>query len=159
MPVTPSRLSSIPAPSGPFEMLLRRASIYGLINHLRANGITINRVRELEPLAQDAKPFFLEWQEDCADAIAQAIVTTIAVVDLEAVVIDGLLPRALLQDTVAKIQRRFASWCLWGSWRRKSSPVRQARKRARSVQASCRSIRCSLRTARFSPRRRSRKSH
>jgi predicted NBD/HSP70 family sugar kinase len=108
MPVTPSKLSSIPAPSGPFEMLLRRASIYGLINHLRANGITINRVRELEPMLPEARPFFVEWQEDCADALAQAIVTTIAVIDLEAVVIDGLLPRALLQDTVAKIQRRFA---------------------------------------------------
>ena len=52
--------------------------------------------------------YFTEWQEDCVDALAQAIVTTIAVVDVEAIVIDGLLPRALLQDTVAKIQRRFA---------------------------------------------------
>jgi predicted NBD/HSP70 family sugar kinase len=51
---------------------------------------------------------FNEWQEDCADALAQAIISTIAVVDVEAIVIDGLLPRALLQDTVAKIQRRFA---------------------------------------------------
>ena len=107
MPVTPSRLSSVPPPTGPFEMLLRRASIYGLINHLRANGVTINRVRELDPMPPDARPFFIEWQEDCADALAQAIVSTIAVVDVEAVVIDGLLPRALLQDTVAKVQRRF----------------------------------------------------
>jgi predicted NBD/HSP70 family sugar kinase len=108
MPVTPSRLSSVPAPAGPFEMLLRRASVYGLIKHLRANGVTINRVRELDPMPQDARPYFNEWQEDCADALAQAIITTIAVVDIEAVVIDGLLPRALLQDTVAKVQRRFA---------------------------------------------------
>jgi predicted NBD/HSP70 family sugar kinase len=35
MPVTHSTLSSIKPPAGQFEMLLRRASIYGLMNHLR----------------------------------------------------------------------------------------------------------------------------
>jgi predicted NBD/HSP70 family sugar kinase len=108
MPVTPSRLSSVSPPTGPFEILLRRASIYGLINHLRANGIAITRARELDPLPREARGPFNEWQEDCVDALAQAIVSTIAVVDVEAIVIDGLLPRGLLQDTVAKIQRRFA---------------------------------------------------
>lgn len=108
MPVTPSRLSSVSPPAGPFEILLHRASIYGLINHLRANGIAITRVRELDPLPREARGPLNEWQEDCVDALAQAIVSTIAVVDVEAIVIDGLLPRGLLQDTVAKIQRRFA---------------------------------------------------
>jgi len=108
MPVTPSKLSSIKPPTGQFEMLLRRASIYGLMNHLRANGVPINRVRDLDPMPSKARKYFAEWQEDCVDALAQAIVTTIAVVDVEAIVIDGLLPRALLQDTVSKIQRRFA---------------------------------------------------
>ena len=55
-----------------------------------------------------AKRFVVEWQDDCADAIAQAIISTISVVDVEAIIIDGLLPRPLLQDTVARIQRRFA---------------------------------------------------
>ena len=108
MPVTPSRLSSVRAPSGPFEVLLRRASVYGLLNHLRANGIAIDRVRELDPMHADARPYFQEWQEDCADALAQAIIASIAVIDIEAIVIDGLLPRALLQDTVTKVQKRFA---------------------------------------------------
>jgi predicted NBD/HSP70 family sugar kinase len=108
MPVTPSKLASVKPPTGQFEMLLRRASIYGLINHLRANGIVINRVRELDPMPPETRAFFCEWQDDCADALAQAIISTIAVVDVEAIVIDGLLPRALLQDTVAKIQRRFS---------------------------------------------------
>jgi predicted NBD/HSP70 family sugar kinase len=108
LPVTPSKLATIPPPDGPFEILLRRASIYGLINHLRANGFPINRVRELDPMPPEAKRFVGEWQDDCADAIAQAIISTISVVDVEAIIIDGLLPRPLLQDTVARIQRRFA---------------------------------------------------
>ncbi|MEQ1956421.1 ROK family transcriptional regulator [Mesorhizobium sp. CN2-181] len=107
MPVTPSRLASVARPSGPFDILLRRASIYGLINHLRWSGSEINRVRELDPMPAEARAPFGEWQEDCADALAQAIISAIAVIDVEAVVIDGLLPRALLQDTVAKVQRRF----------------------------------------------------
>ena len=87
LPVTASRLSSIPAPTGSFELLLRRASIYGLINHLRANGVAISRVRDLEPMPSEARPFFVEWQEDCADALAQAIVTTIAIVKVFSMII------------------------------------------------------------------------
>lgn len=108
MPVTPSRLATVAKPKGPFEILLRRASIYGLVNHLRASGSKVQRVRELDPMPPEARAPFREWQEDCADALAQAIVSAIAVIDVEAVVIDGLLPRALLQDTVGKVQRRFA---------------------------------------------------
>jgi predicted NBD/HSP70 family sugar kinase len=108
MPVTHSKLSSVVAPKGPFEILLRRASIYGLINHIRAAGVPINRVRELEPLSNAARPAFLEWQADCVDALAQAIISTIAAVDLEAVVIDSLLPKLLLDATVDLLRLRFA---------------------------------------------------
>jgi predicted NBD/HSP70 family sugar kinase len=108
LPVTPSRLSSVARPSGNTELLLRRASIYILVNHLHANGVTIKRMRELDPLPPEAKQFVAEWQEDCADALAQAIIATISIIDIEAVVIDGLLPRAMLQETVSLIQNRFA---------------------------------------------------
>ena len=108
LPVTHSKLSTTPQPSGPFEILLRRASVYVLISHLRKNGVAINRVRELDPMPPNAKPFVVEWQDDCADAMAQAIISAISVIDVEAVVIDGLLPRPLLQDTVSRIQKRFS---------------------------------------------------
>ena len=109
MPVTPSRLSSVPAPPGPFEVLLRRASIYGLLNHLAAGGHDVRRARDLAALAPSAGPLVREWQEDCADALAQALVATVAVVDLEAVVIDGLLPPSLLAHTVELVAERFAA--------------------------------------------------
>lgn len=107
MPVTPSRLSSVPPPQGPFELLLRRASIYGLVNHLAAAGVPVRRVRELDPMPAAARVPFAEWQADCADALAQAIVSTVAVVDVEAVVIDGLLPETLMRETVASVEARF----------------------------------------------------
>ena len=108
LPVSPSLLNSVVKPKSGVELLLRRASIYILINHLQKHGIDIKRVRELEPISAEAKPYLAEWLEDCADALAQAIVTTVSIIDLEAIVIDGLLPRAILQEAVARIQSRFA---------------------------------------------------
>jgi predicted NBD/HSP70 family sugar kinase len=104
MPVTPSRLTSTPPTQGPFEILLRRASIYVLMRHLAASGSKVVRVRELDPMPADARQPFTEWQDDCAAALAQAIVSTISVIDVEAIVIDGLLPRHLMQETTAKVR-------------------------------------------------------
>ncbi|HTN63163.1 MAG TPA: ROK family protein, partial [Devosia sp.] len=106
-PVTHSSLSSVPKPAGKFEVLLHRASTYTLIHHLRVNGVAISRVRDLEPMPPEARVLVSEWQDDCADALAQAIIGSIALVDLEAVVIDGLLPPPLLQDTVARVRTCF----------------------------------------------------
>jgi predicted NBD/HSP70 family sugar kinase len=107
-PVTPSRLPSVPKPAGRFEVLLHRASVYTLANHLRANGLAFNRVRDLDPLPANAAKLVAEWQDDCADGLAQAIVGSIAVVDVDAVVIDGQLPQPLLLDTIARVRAAFA---------------------------------------------------
>ncbi len=108
-PVAQSSLASVPRPSGPFEILLHRASIYTLVNHLRLGGVKITRVRDLDPLPPQVAELVSEWQDDCAAALAQAIIGVIAVVDVEAVVIDGLLPRSLLLDTVARVRAQFSS--------------------------------------------------
>jgi predicted NBD/HSP70 family sugar kinase len=104
MPVTPSTLKSTPPSKGPFELLLRRASIYVLLRHLAAAGIHIRRVRDLDPMPPGALLPFTEWQDDCADALAQAIVSTVSVVDVEAIVIDGLLPETLMRQTTEKVR-------------------------------------------------------
>lgn len=106
-PVMPSSLASVPKPSGKFEVLLHRASIYTLINHLRFNGVTITRVRELDPMPASAAKFVAEWQNDCAEALAYAIAGSISIVDVEAIVIDGLLPRSLMIDTVSRVRTLF----------------------------------------------------
>jgi len=107
-PVTHSTLNSVPKPPGKFDVLLHRASIFTLVHHLRFNGFDITRVRDLDPIPIAAQKLVSEWQEDCADALAQALIGSISVVDVEAVVIDGLLPQSLLADTVERIQRCFA---------------------------------------------------
>jgi predicted NBD/HSP70 family sugar kinase len=107
-PVTHSSLNSVPKPPGKFEVLLHRASIYTLVHHLRTNGFQITRVRDLDPMPEAARTLVSEWQDDCADALAQAIIGSIAVVDLEAVVIDGLLPYPILIDTAERVRHCFA---------------------------------------------------
>jgi len=106
-PVNASRLSTVPAPQGPFEILLRRASVYVLMNHLRSNGVAINRANDLEVLGAAAEPFLSEWIADCADALAQTIVGSIAVIDVEAIVIDAILPRPILDRLVEAVNDCF----------------------------------------------------
>ncbi|WGF88418.1 ROK family protein [Marinivivus vitaminiproducens] len=108
MPVGPSGLAGVPAPDAPFELLLRRASVYVLLRHLRANGIAVERARDLAGLPDAARPFVAEWQEDCSRALAQALVAATSVVDVEAVVIDGVLPRAMLEQVVRAVAESFA---------------------------------------------------
>jgi predicted NBD/HSP70 family sugar kinase/predicted transcriptional regulator len=107
-PVSASLLATVPPPRGPFEILLRRASVYVLTDHLCKNGVPIRRIDELDKLGDRAEPYLSEWIADCADALAQAIVGAIAVVDVSGIVIDGILPRAVLRRTVRAVTDRFA---------------------------------------------------
>jgi predicted NBD/HSP70 family sugar kinase len=86
---------------------MRRASVYVLMNHLRSRGVNMLRVRELDPTPEAAREPLDEWQNDCADALAQAITGIVAVVDIEAVVIDSILPATILHELVAKVRGRF----------------------------------------------------
>lgn len=106
-PVTASSLSTVPPPRGKFEVLLHRASIFTLIRHLTACGVPIGRAQQLETMDPRVRALVSEWQDDCADALAQAIIGSIAVVDVEVVVVDGQLPPALLADTIDRISRAF----------------------------------------------------
>ena len=106
-PVGPSLLSTVPRPKGPFEILLRRASVYVLTNHLRENGVPIRRAYELANLGNKVEPFLSEWIEDCAHALAQAIVGAVAVIDVPYIVIDSILPEAILRRTVDAVHARF----------------------------------------------------
>jgi predicted NBD/HSP70 family sugar kinase len=103
-PVARSRLSSVEPPNGVFELLQRRASVFVLLRHLRAHGVKIERASELAALEDAAKPYLREWQEDCAEALAQAIIGAASVVDVEAIIIDGILPPGPLAATVSLVR-------------------------------------------------------
>lgn len=107
LPVSPSKLDSVAAHAGRYQSLLHRASIYVLVNHLKSRGIEITRVRELDPMPPDASGPVYEWVDDCANALAEAIIAITAVIDLEAIILDSILPRAIHHELHARVQAQF----------------------------------------------------
>ncbi|MXN49245.1 ROK family protein [Shinella kummerowiae] len=107
LPVSASNLNSVAGQHTRFRSLLHRASIYVLVNHLRAHGVEINRVRELEPLASLAREPLVEWMDDCAGALAEAIIAITSIIDLEAIILDSILPRTIHLDLLSRVQREF----------------------------------------------------
>lgn len=106
MPVSPSRLSSCPQSESAFETLANRASLFVLRRHLNANGFSIKNISELPSLMPAAKPFVDEWLTDCADALSFVIFSSLGVLDFQGIVIDGNLPRELVQELVTKVQTK-----------------------------------------------------
>ena len=107
-PVSASTLPGAALPAGPFELLQHRASIYVLLRHLRANQVAIDRIGDLAGLGEAAQPWLGQWEDDCAAALAQAIIGALSVVDVEAIVIDGILPPAPLARIVALVGEALA---------------------------------------------------
>lgn len=106
MPVPPSTLSSAAPRNGQLESLLNRASLFVLRRHLAAHGIPLKRVTYLSTVLDQARPLVQEWMEDCADALAFALLSAVGVLDIEAVIIDGHLPSFLVSELVDMIRRR-----------------------------------------------------
>ena len=102
LPVSPSSLDSVAAKPARYQSLLHRASIYVLVNHLKSRGIEIVRVRELEPMPPGAREPLFEWIDDCADALVEAIIAITSVIDIEAIVLDSILPRSIREATDAE---------------------------------------------------------
>ena len=112
MPVPPSRLASAPRPhpkSHPkshhaSDILLTRASVSSLIRHLRANNVAIAANRDLEHAVAGHAGLVSEWLEDCADALVGPLLAIASLLDLQAIVIDGNLPRSLIEWLVARLR-------------------------------------------------------
>lgn len=107
LPVSPSSLDSVAAKPARYQSLLHRASIYVLVNHLKSRGIEIVRVRELDPMPPGAREPLFEWIEDCANALVEAIIAITSVIDIEAIVLDSILPRSIHLELLAKVQNQF----------------------------------------------------
>jgi small ligand-binding sensory domain FIST len=47
--------------------------------------------------------------DDCAEALAEAVIAITSVIDIEAIVLDSILPRSIHQDLLARVQAQFGS--------------------------------------------------
>lgn len=107
LPVPPSRLSSAPRPArGGGDILLNRASLNALLRHLDLPRTTDEA--ELDRQMASRPGPLAEWLEDCADALAGPVLAIGSLLDLQAVVLDGNLPRPVMQRLLDRLRTLLA---------------------------------------------------
>ena len=116
MLVPPSSLSSAPAASGEYELLLNRASLFALRRHINANGIHLPRDKSIGTVIDEARPQVQEWLDDCANSLVFTCLTASALLDLEAIVIDSVMPRHLVGELVDMVARRIQRQAVAGTF-------------------------------------------
>ena len=105
---SPSHLASAPRPDRAFELLMTRASIGSLVRHLRWHGVSIAGRDDLTTATRDNADLVDAWLDDCADSLARPLRSIGALLDIEAIVVDGDLETGLLHRLVARIRERMA---------------------------------------------------
>jgi predicted NBD/HSP70 family sugar kinase len=110
MPTGPSRLSSAPTPAdGRPEIALTRASVNALIRHLRDCGEPVETREQLDALLEQGHPAVYEWLADAADALVLPLLAAARVLDVAAVVVDGTLPRTMVDQLIERLGRALAA--------------------------------------------------
>jgi predicted NBD/HSP70 family sugar kinase len=103
MPTGPSRLGTAPPPDGRPEIALTRASVNALIRHLRGSGEVVDSREQLDALIEAGHPVVGEWLGDAAEALVLPVLSAVRVLDVQAVVLDGTLPRLALDQLIARL--------------------------------------------------------
>jgi predicted NBD/HSP70 family sugar kinase len=97
----PWNLSTGEAP----RQLLHRASGLLLEQQLLSAGWPVAAAHDERAISQELWPITSRWLEDTAAALALTVNTAAALLDVEAVVIDGSMHRHVIQDMVARTDR------------------------------------------------------
>lgn len=108
MPVPPSRLPSAPQPTGPWDILLSRASLNALTRHLRYSGESIDNRAALEACIARGVPAVDEWLDDCVDALAPALRAMLCVLDVPVVVLDADIDAGLINTLMKRLRTALA---------------------------------------------------
>lgn len=108
MPVAPSRLRTAPRPTGRHDILLNRASVGALIRHLRRSEVQVRSIAELDGAIVAHPGLVAEWLEDCADALVLPLLSIGSLLDLEAIVIGGNLPHAVVEQLLERLRKLLA---------------------------------------------------
>ena len=100
-------MQAIPVPAAPWPLqesaaagptrLFQRASGSALIHHLRANGIAVARAGDLHAVMHSHETLMSDWLQDCAEALAVPLLTMAGLLDVQAIILDGNLPRVLIE--------------------------------------------------------------
>ena len=104
IPVLRSSLPINRPPRGRATTLQDRASGSALIRHLQANGIAITRAVQLHAVLRDHPDLVDAWLQDCADALVMPMLSMAMVLDVQAIILDGNLPRAIIEALRARLE-------------------------------------------------------
>lgn len=109
MPVPPSALPSAPTPAGKRrDLLLSRASLNALTRHLRYHGVAVDGHADLQRQAELGHPAVAEWIDDCVDALAPALQSALAVLDVPMVIFDADIDGGLVPALIDRLQQALA---------------------------------------------------
>jgi predicted NBD/HSP70 family sugar kinase len=103
MPVAPSLLGTAPRPARGSDILLNRASVGALIRHLRQNEVRVATLEDLDAAIESHTALVREWLDDCVDALVVPLLSIGSLLDLQAIIIDGNLPRSLIEWLVERL--------------------------------------------------------
>jgi predicted NBD/HSP70 family sugar kinase len=101
-------LRTAPRSTRPTDILLTRASVGALIRHLRQSNIEIASTADLEAAIEQVPVLVTEWLEDCADALVLPLLSIGSLLDLQAIVVDGNLPRNLIERLTERLRHLLA---------------------------------------------------
>ncbi|UFW90576.1 ROK family protein [Bradyrhizobium barranii] len=104
MLVPPSGLATSPKPRDNCDILLNRASVAALIRHLQHNRDDIRKNGDLESAIRRFPRLTNEWLEDCADALVGPLLAISSILDVQAIIIDGNLPRDVIEALTGRLQ-------------------------------------------------------
>ncbi|MGY8863516.1 MAG: hypothetical protein ACKVJ2_12910, partial [Pseudomonadales bacterium] len=99
-PVSQSHLSTAQKSGHSFEPLLSRASLYSLIEHADRKGLKLDLTTLDEITCKETIICLDEWVEDCSSALAQFLIGVWSLIDIEAIVLDGGLPKPVLHRII-----------------------------------------------------------
>ncbi len=85
-------------------VLLDRASGAALIRHLDAHGIAVSRATELHGVMRSHAELVEAWMQDCAEALVVPLLSMASLLDVQAIILDGNLPRGLIEGVLARLQ-------------------------------------------------------
>jgi predicted NBD/HSP70 family sugar kinase len=113
-PVSHSELSGNKSDNRPFESVLGRASLNTLFELAKKNNSDLSPENYEERLSSDPPDFALEWIEDSSKALAQLFIGIWSLIDVEALILDGALPKNVLTELIDITRKEVDSLAIEG---------------------------------------------
>jgi predicted NBD/HSP70 family sugar kinase len=99
-----------PSGTGTVPQLLAQASVWMLEQHYLAQGLETTAAYDVRALQAPWLPHTQDWLAECALALAHAIVSGTALLDMDAVVVDGSIATPLLQALLERTRQALAQY-------------------------------------------------